>query len=242
MNRDVASRLSFFPGIDNSPVWSPEGSRLAFSSQLSGGATTDLYQKPVNGNGQEELLLHGGVNAFASDWSSDGKWIVYRQTGQTTSLDLWLLPMEGDRKPTAYLQTPFSETVARFAPAGDDAPRWMAYQYNESGQDQVYVQAIPASGAKYQVSTSGGTRPMWRGDGKELFYVSSDLKLMAVPIALGASVDVGTPRELFTNAGMTGYAPSADGQRFLLNVPAGGEAAAALPVTVVLNWQAGLNK
>jgi hypothetical protein len=118
----------------------------------------------------------------------------------------------------------------------------MAYQSNESGQDQIYVQAIPASGAKYQVSTTGGTQPSWRRDGKELFYFSADQKLMAVPIKLSTSVEPGTPQELFTNAGLTGYAPSPDGQRFLVNVPADGEAAAAPPITVVLNWTAGLKK
>jgi len=119
----------------------------------------------------------------------------------------------------------------------------MAYQSDESGQNQIHVQAIPASGAKYQISTAGGTLPMWRRDGKELFYFSTDQKLMAVPITLGAGVEVGTPQELFANPGInTGYAPSVDGQRFLVNVPAGGEAAAVPPITVVLNWAAGLPK
>ena len=242
MNRDVISRFTFGPGNEGAPVWSPDGSRLTYYSLAVGGATTDLHQKPASGNGREELLLHGGVNAFPSDWSSDGKWIVYRQTSQTTATDLWPLPLDGDRKPIPYLQTPFNETNARFAPGLGGVARWMAYQSNESGQDQIYVQAIPASGAKYQISTSGGTQPTWRRDGKELFYLSTDQKLMAVSIMLGASVEVGTPQELFANSGVTGYAPSADGQRFLVNVPAGGDAAAAPPITVVLNWAAGLPK
>ncbi len=190
------------------------------------------------------MLLRGGTNAFPLDWSSDGQWIVYRETGRTTGPDVWLLPLEGDRKPIPYVQTPFVETSATFAPGLGGAPRWMAYQSNETGQDQVYVQSIPPSGAKYQLSTAGGTQP-WRSDGKELFYLSTDRKLMAVPIALGAggaSVEPGTPRELFANAGITGYAPSPDGQRFLVNLPAGGEGAAAPPITVVLNWDAGLNR
>ena len=116
----------------------------------------------------------------------------------------------------------------------------MAYQSNESGQTQIYVQTIPASGAKYQISTAGGTQPSWRRDGKELFYVSSDNKLMAAPIALGARVDSGTPQALFTSLGLTGYAPTRDGQRFLVNVPAGTDGAAAPPITVVLNWMTGL--
>jgi len=117
----------------------------------------------------------------------------------------------------------------------------MAYQSNESGQDQIYVQTIPTSGAIYQISNAGGTVPRWRRDGKELFYISTDQKLMAVPTALGARVEPGTPQALFAAVGLTGYAPSRDGQRFLVNVPAGGEGAAAPPITVVLNWAAGLN-
>lgn len=118
----------------------------------------------------------------------------------------------------------------------------MAYRSDESGQDQIYVQTIPASGAKYQISSAGGTAPTWRRDGKELFYVSSDQKLMAVPMALGARVEPGTPQELFSSVGLTGYAPTRDGQRFLVNAPTGGEGAAAPPITVVLNWTAGLKK
>ena len=142
--------------------------------------------KPANG-GAEELLLQGGVNAFPMDWSSDGRWMAYQQQGRNTGLDLWLLPLDGDRKPREYLQTPFDETNGRFAPGASGGPRWMAYQSNESGQSQVYIQSIPPTGAKFQVSTTGGDAPKWRGDGRELFYVSSDRKMMAVPVQLGAN-------------------------------------------------------
>ena len=124
----------------------------------------------------------------------------------------------------------------------------MAYVSNESGQQQVYIQAVPPSGAKWQISTSAATttavsRPTWRGDGKELYYGSADEKLMAVPIKLGSSnVEPGTPQTLFSLPGVLGYAPSRDGQRFLVNARAGGEGAAIPPVTVVTNWQAGLKK
>ena len=240
LERDVISRFTFRPGIHINPRWSPDGSRVAISFRAPGTNTRDIYQKPASGSGQEELLLPAIVNGLPDDWSPDGKWIVYEQTGQTTAVDLWLLPLEG-RKPVPYLQTPFNEAAARFAPSAGGASRWMAYQSNESGQNQIYVQAIPASGAKYQISTAGGTQPTWRRDGKELFYVSADRKLMAVPIALGTSVAPGTPQPLFASD-FTGYTPSADGQRFLVNVPAGGQAAAVFPITVVLNWTAGLDR
>jgi Tol biopolymer transport system component len=246
IGRGVLSRFTFRSGASRSPVWSADGSRLifAFQSLSSGGGSTDIYQKPAGGNGQEELLLHSGINGYPDDWSPDGKLLVYEQTGEKTANDLWLLPLSGDHKPVPYLQTPFDEMNARFSPDG----RWMAYQSNESGQFQVYVQTVPLSGAKYQISTSGGTSPRWRRDGKELFYVSSDRKVMAVPVKLGATVEAGTPQPLFpisqllTSALAVSYEPMRDGQRFLVNAPAGSEAAAAPPITVVTNWQAAFKK
>jgi len=243
MNRAVLSRFTFRSGYNRSPVWSPDGSRLIFASQAGGGSSFDIYRKPAGGNGQEELLLHAGINARPDDISSDGKWLVYDQTGQKTASDLWLLPLDGDRKPVPYLQTPFDEMNARFSPDG----RWMAYQSNESGRFQVYVQTVEPSGAKYQISSSGGTEPQWRRDGKELFYVSADRKLTAVPVKLGAMVEAGTPQPLFPvipadQFGNEVYTPMRDGQRFLVKVSADGEAGAVQPITVVTNWQAGLKK
>jgi Tol biopolymer transport system component len=239
MARGVLSRFTFHSGTTLSSVWSPDGNRLVFALQM-GTYSADIYQKPAGGNGQEELLLHAGVNGFPDDWSPDGKWIVYQETGQKTANDLWLLPLSGDRKPLAYLQTPFDEAFARFSPDG----RWMAYQSNESGRFQIYVQTVPPSGAKYQISSSGGAMPQWRRDGKELFYVAADQKLMAVPIKLATTVEAGTPQPLFAvfpvGTNYYAYAPMRDGQRFLVNVPAGGEGAAVQPITVVTNWQRSL--
>jgi len=247
LGRGVLTRFTFRSGINRNPIWSSDGSRLIFSSSSlsSSSFSTGIYQKPAGGNGQEELLLHSGLNGYPDDWSPDGKLLVYEQTGQKTANDLWLLPLSGDRKPLPYLQTPFEEGAARFSPDG----RWIAYQSNESGQFQVYVQTVPLSGAKYQISTSGGIAPYWRKDGRELFYASADRKLMAVPIKLGATIEAGTPQPLFPISPVTFgsfpnsfYAPMRDGQRFLLNTPAGGEAGAATPFTVVTNWQAAFKK
>jgi Tol biopolymer transport system component/predicted Ser/Thr protein kinase len=245
MVRGVPSRFTFRSGLSRSGVWSPDGSQLIFGFRSEGSYSIDIYQKPAGGNGQEELLLHSGLNGFPDDWSPDGKLLVYEQTGQKTASDLWLLPLSGDRKPVVYLQTPFDEAAARFSPDG----RWMAYQSNESGRFQVYVQTVPLSGAKYQISTSGGTTPHWRRDGKELFYISDDQKLMAVSVKLGATVEAGTPQPLFPISPLplgafanSFYQPMHDGQRFLVNAPAGGEAAAAPPFTVVTNWPAAFKK
>ena len=242
--RGVASRFTFRPGVNRNPVWSPDGSRIVFALQFENAYASDLYQKPSAGNGQEDLLVHSGVNGYPFDWSSDGKWIVYQVTGKTTGTDLWLLPMQGDHKPIPYLQTPFSETNAEFSP---DA-KWIAYQSNESGRNQIYIQAVPPNGAKYQISANGGTNPHWRRDGKELYYVSADYKLIAVPIKLGSTVEPGAPQALFTtppslNGVNIFFVPAHDGQRFLFNTPADGAVVASAPqVTVVTHWQAALKK
>ncbi len=238
LQRDTVSRFTFRPGGNRGPTWSPDGSRIVYAFQDASTYSSDLFRKPSAGTGQEELVLHGGVNALPEDWSRDGKFLVYSQTDQKTATDIWLLPMDGASKPIPYLRTPYDEGGARLSPDG----KWMVYRSNESGQNQVYIQAMPVSGAKWQISTTGGTNPSWRSDGKELFYVSADDKLMSVPIKLGASVEPATPQALFSYAGASGYAAFHDGQRFLINVPAGGEAATVPPLTVVVNWQADVKK
>jgi Tol biopolymer transport system component len=229
LRSDTLSRFTFLPG--KNPVWSPDGKRLAFVRQTA--ATADFYQKATGGNGQEELLLHAGINGTTLDWSPDGKWILYHQQERDTGFDLWLLPLDGDRKPIPYLQTPANEALGAFSPSG----RWIAYQSDESGQNQIYIQTMPSGNAKYQISTAGGTYPHWRRDSKELFYVSTEGKLIAVPMTLGAPVPASSPRELFAGVENGEYAVSAEGRRFLVNVPAAAEKAAPPPLTVVLNWQ-----
>jgi len=236
--RGVPSRFTFRTGTSADGVWSPDGTRLVFQAD-----NTALYVKPVSGAGNEELLTRTGINARPTDWSRDGKFIVYAQFAGNRGSDLWLLPMEGDHKPVPYLQTPFNEVSGQFSPDG----KWMAYASNESGLPQVYVQPIPATGAKWQVSTAGGDQPRWRRDGKELFYISGDEKLTAVPVKSGTNFEAGSPQALFDIqpiygplAGRIVYQPAADGQRFLVLANVGGTAAP--PITVVVNWHAGLKK
>ena len=244
--RGAPSRFTFGPDIRENPVWSPDGASVAFTFRTASGGVNDVYQKPSSGAGKEQLLLHGGTNAYASDWSRDGKLIVFSQTGDNTKDDLWLLPLDGDRKPRLYLQTSFYENQGQFSPDG----RWMAYSSDESGQFQVYVQPIPPNGAKWQISSAGGSQPRWRPDGKELFYAAPDRKLMAVPVKIDSSFAAGVPVALFEGIDLLDlavdraltYRPAADGQRFLVSAAAGGDAAAATPLTVVTNWTAGLKK
>ena len=241
LDRSVLTRFSFRQGVGMSPQWSPDGSRLAYTIGSPSVSAFDIYMKSAASNGQEQLLLHGGINARPTDWSPDGKFLIYEEQGRNTDMDLWLLPLEGDRKPVPYLTSSFREAAGRFAPTREGAPRWVAYESNESGHTEVYVQTVPTTGAKYQISSGGGELPRWRADGKELFYITPDTRVMAVPITLGATIELGTPRMLFAGASYTDYTPSRDGQRFLVNAPAEGQTAIA-PVTVVLDWAAALKR
>jgi Tol biopolymer transport system component len=148
---------------------SPDGSRVVFGSQRLG--VHDLYEKSVAGDPTETLLLASAKYKLADDWSPGGRFLLY-----TTGADLWALPLDGDRKPVAVARMPFSEDYGRFSPDG----HWIAYQSDESGPYEIYVQPFPGPGAKTQVSTTGGTLPTWRRAGRELFYLAND-RLMAVP-------------------------------------------------------------
>jgi serine/threonine protein kinase len=236
--RGVPTRFTFRSGTTLDGVWSPDGARIVYQSD-----NTSFYVKPANGAGNEEMLLKTGINARPTDWSRDGKFVVYMQFAGTRGNDLMLLPMQGDRKPIPYLQTPFNEADAQFSPDG----KWMAYASNESGTPQVYVQPIPTNGAKWQISAAGGDQPRWRRDGKELFYLSSDGKLTVVPVKSAATFEAGPPQALFEIQplfapllGRFAYQPTADGQRFLVLANTG--STAPPPINVVLNWQAALKK
>ncbi len=239
--RGVTSRLTFDPAVDNLPIWSPDGLRLLYPNNRTG--VFDLYVKAATGAGQEELLVKmGTTTGWGTHWSRDGRFILYQIPGAKTGQDLWIAPQFGDRKPFPYLNSQFNEGEGAFSPDG----HWIAYVSDESGRDEIYVQAFPVSGAKYQISAGGGSEPNWRMDGTELFYVAADRNLMAVPITLGATLQAGVPKLLFPIPASAqrrhSFAPASDGQRFLVSIGAGTGDGRTLPVTVVLNWQAGLKK
>ena len=228
------SQLTFLSGRVRGMRWSPDGTSLAFSHNKLGVAS--LFRISPEG-GKEELVLKGGINNALEDWSRDGKFLAYTESGESTASDIFLLPLEGERKPVPYLQTPANEIQARFSPDG----RWMAYTSNESGQPRVYVQDIPATGRKYQISPQIGAYPEWRRDGGELFFLTAG-EFMAVPVTLGDTFQSGTPQALFDATGLGRIEPSADGHRFLVDVPAEETKNIEAPFTVVTNWQAELGQ
>jgi Tol biopolymer transport system component len=201
-------------------------------SARSGAASRDLLLKAVSGQGKEELLLHGGPNAAPNDWSSDGKWIVFEQSDGGTGRNLHLLPMQGERKPVPFANASGDQRSARFSPDS----QWVAYSSNESGRTEVYVQAV-SGGQRVQVSIDGGGFPHWRRDGKELYFLDQQSKLMIAATSLGASFAASVPTELFTlppNQSTT-FLPSASGQRFLIGETVTQNAPS--PSTVILNWK-----
>ncbi len=233
-------QITSHPRFDGGPIWSPDGQRVAFTS-YRGDAKPRIYLTASTGVGDPALLTDQGGGAW--DWSSDGKYILHSGGyDPRTGANLWVTPLDGDRASVPYFEEKFLQQNGQFSPDG----QYVAYNSNESGQREVYVQRFPATGEKWPISVHGGWHPRWRGDGAELFYIASDGMLMSVEVQRGSSFAAGTPRGLFRTRTSAAhpqrpkYDVSADGQRFLVNTLA--EEQTAQPVTVMLNWQAGLAK
>jgi serine/threonine protein kinase/Tol biopolymer transport system component len=241
--RGGETRITTDPANDQVAAWSPDGARIVFSSNRRG--IFDLFLKPSTGTGAEELLLESAVPKVPMDWSRDGRFVLYQYGDGQKGWDLAALPMTGDRsdrKPIVVASGPFEERGGQFSRDG----RWVAYQSNESGRFEIYVQSFPDPGIKSRVSIAGGTDARWRPDegpdGQELYFLAPDGTLMAAAVrASGLTFDPGTPMALFKTRMVVGgnanlepqYAVSGDG-RFLINVP--DETSSAAPLTVIMNW------
>jgi Tol biopolymer transport system component/tRNA A-37 threonylcarbamoyl transferase component Bud32 len=244
VGRNTSTRLTYDQVRAAFPVWSADGSSVIFDSIHEG--EFNLYLKSASGAGDERLLLKStDGDKYATSSSRDGRFLLYTVENPETKSDLWVLPLQGDRKPTPFLRTKFNESSGQFSPDGHG----IAYTSDESGSDEIYVREFSSGAAqgswdaarKWLISKGGGTGPRWRGDGKQLFYVASDGKLMSVDISAKPVFEAGAPRPLFQlPPGFIGGDVTADGRRFLIGVPVA--QSASIPFTVVLNWQMTLKK
>jgi Tol biopolymer transport system component len=231
-------RRTFDAALEQYPVWSPDGSWLAFSSTRKG--VGDLYRKRTSGGGSEEPLWESPRQKNVDDWSPDGRFLLFNEEDPISLRDMWVLPLNGDRKPFVFLKTNSQEHRGQFSPDG----RFVAYVSNEPGPHEIFVRPFPMSDEQWQISAGGGIQPRWSHDGKELFYIAPDGTLMATAISVkGGAIEPGTPRALFqtripgggTNAyTRPQYDVSSDG-RFLVNTTF--EDSVTSPITLLLNWK-----
>jgi len=236
LQRGNTKRLTFNPAQDAVPIWSPDAARLVFASNRRD--FNDLYVKNSDGAQEEQNILQSDADKFPNDWSPEGRYILYTQD---TDFGFVTLP---ELKNSLFLKASSVVRNGQFSPDG----KWMAYASNETGRWEIYVTSFPTPRGKWQVSVGGGEQPRWRGDGKELFYLSPDSKMMAVPVTTGADFDSGTPMALFQATprqpipiyDLFVYDVSRDGQRFLIITPV--KEAETAPMSVVLDWTAKLNK
>jgi hypothetical protein len=240
--RGLRNKLTVSPGSIASPVWSPDGARIAFQAQRAG--KVSLRYRLVNRTGDDESLIEASGNIWPSAWSADGRFILYTLMGSFPfRSDIWVLPLFGDRKPFPLVETAFTENSAVFSPNG----RWVAYTTNEDGQFNVYVQPFLRAGGKYRVSKDSGSHPVWRADGKELFYLAADRAMMAIAVDTTREFTLGgVPQTLFPTLAAGGLNPSQvygatkDGSRFLINTRPQQNITA--PLTVLVNWTATIQK
>ena len=241
--RGTSSRLTFDPADDQSSSWTYDGRSIFFSSDRKG--PRDIYVKPASGIGVETVAFESKQDKSVEDVTPDGRYLLYNdgtRVPRSKPIQLWVLPLFGDRKPYPFVPGNFESGRARFSPEGG----FVAYSSGETGSFEVYVQTFPEQLSKWQISTHGGQYPIWRGDGKELFYLS-ELKLMAVDVKTeGKSLTAGVPKALFEIPGLAQvggrhcYVVTPDGQRFLFTTFP--EQAEAARINVVINWPALLKK
>ncbi len=245
--RKTKTRLTFGPQYSGYPIWWPDGKSIIFSHGPSG-ATDSIYRQNADGTGsQEKLLETPNIRVYPYSISPDGQYIAYMRSDpkSTTGLDIWALPMSpdksGEKKPFPVIATNFLDVTPSFSPDG----KWLAYANNETGRMEIYIQPFPSGAGRWQVSTAGGAKPVWRKDGKELYFFSTDQQMMAVDVSQkGASLELGTPHALFkattVGGGSGAYTVSADGKKFIMNTVL--PQSITEPLTLITNWPADLKQ
>jgi len=236
-----SKRLTFNPGFNVIPIWSPDARRLVFASNRT--LSVDLFIKNADGAQEEQSIVSDENDKFPYDWSRDEKYILYA-VGSRTNLQYIQYVTLPEHKIGLFLKAP---SVVRNAQFSRDR-KWVAYASNETGKWEIYVTSFPEARGRWQVSTGGGEEPRWRGDGKELFFLSSDGKMMAAPVTVGANFDVRNPVALFQTTprlpvsfnDQIAYDVRSDGQRFLILTQV--KQADTAPLSVVLHWAAMLDK
>jgi Tol biopolymer transport system component len=234
VSRPQKTRLTFDPVVEDRPVWYPDGTRFSFSSPLAG--QLNIYEQSADGTGKASRLVVSEHPDWASSWSTDGQHLVFHR-GQGQGTDIWYLhrKSDGEAQEHPFVKTEFDELSAMLSPDG----RYLAFESNKSGEYEVYVRPFPSGDREWQVSTAGGRQPRWRGDGRELFYVTNALQLFAVTIERSPEFRAGTPKRLFQDSGLRGrgqrYDVTPDGLRFVLvKTIKGGKPV----IHVVQNWLA----
>jgi serine/threonine protein kinase/Tol biopolymer transport system component len=240
LSRGTKARLTFNSQSDGDPLWSPDGKRIVFTSNRAGDGHVHLYDMPAGANGDEQLLLQADGDDIPTSWSHDGKHILFMRFQSGGRSSVWLLPLDDRQAKPLFQSNAFDVSAAVFSPNG----HFIAYTSDESGRSEVYVQRFPLSGEKWVISSGGGFLPQWREDGKELFYVTTDGKVMSAELESDGAFDSLVTKALFQvdikRAPGCPYAVAPDGSRFLINTPA--DASNPVPMTVVLNWPATLKK
>jgi serine/threonine-protein kinase len=244
LTRRTLTRFTFGPAYDGWPVWTPDGQRILFASERGG--HRNLYAQAADGTGSIERLSDTANQQQPTSVTPDGMRLIFHQSTPTAGIDIMQLTLDGAHTVTPLVQTPFTERNATVSPDG----RWLAYDANDSGQEEIYVRPFPdVNGGRWLVSTGGGTRPSWTRDGSELFYLAGGA-LMRVAVDKGPGWTAGTATKLlegpyFTSEGNPGrtYDISPDGKRFLMIKQAGSEQAVSPPqIIVVQNWHEELKR
>jgi len=236
--RGIGSRLTFEPGNERTPAWSADGSRVYYAVPEG---SPGIYSKAASGATPGQLLVKLDRAVSALDSSRDGQYLVFASNTPTSTNDIWIVSLRGDPAPRPFLVTPFNESHPTISPDG----RWLAYDSDESGRGEVYVQTFPSPGGKWQISNNGGAQPVWRSDGRELYYMELDGTMKAVAVkTTGSTVQAGTPETVFKIVmtrltSIRRHTVMPDGKRFLIAAAVGavGDTAA---ITIVLNWDAWL--